>query len=104
MIIIICINDNYNIDNYKNNPEFFKFNNIRYLSDKINKNKNETKFDNYSEYFRQFKKTQNFFDGLEKRLKEQLFDGEVNYTNITNNESKTGIMNLRIFLPKENKT
>ena len=108
MIIIICINDNYNIDNYKNNPEFFKFNNIRYLSDKINKNKNETKFDNYSEYFRQFKKTQNFFDGLEKRLKEQLFDGEVNYTNIpwnntinnTNaNITKNGLMIMRIFLP-----
>ena len=37
------------------------------------------------------------------QLKEKFFDGEVNYTNITNNESKSGIMNLRIFLPKENR-
>ena len=37
------------------------------------------------------------------QLKEKFFDGEVNYTNITNNEIKTGIMNLRIFLPKENR-
>ena len=37
------------------------------------------------------------------QLKEKFFDGEANYTNITNKKINTGLMNLRIFLPKENR-
>ena len=107
IIIIIYINNNSNEGFNEINSKIFKYNNIRYLSDQINNdNKNESKFDNYSEYFRKFKETKNFFNNLENRFKEKLFDGEVNYTtfpetNTTNetNITKIGFMKMRIFLP-----
>ena len=37
------------------------------------------------------------------QLKEKLFDGEVKYTNITNNITKSGLINMRIFIPNERK-
>jgi hypothetical protein len=40
------------------------------------------------------------------QLKERLFDGEVNYTymnNLSNDKLNTGIINMRIFIPKEGK-
>ena len=55
-----------------------------------------------SSYLNHFHKKK-FINMWNTQLKEKFFDGEVNYTNISSNIINSGIMNLRIFFPKEEK-
>ena len=55
-----------------------------------------------SSYLNHFHKKK-FINMWNTQLKEKFFDGEVNYTNISSNITNSGIMNLRIFFPKEEK-
>ena len=92
-----------NFDN-KLNPELV-VHSIRYLSNTFKNENNETLFEeDYNETILNYKKTKKYFKKLEKRFKEQIFDGEVNYTNYTGgnnitNNTKKGLMKMRIFLP-----
>ena len=67
----------------------------------ITKDLTNITFNNISkrEYFNKKK----FLNIWNTQLKEKLFDGEVNYTNISSGITKVGLMNLRIFIPIEKK-
>lgn len=67
----------------------------------ITKDLTNITFNNISkrEYFNKKK----FLNIWNTQLKEKLFDGEVNYTNISSGITQIGLMNLRILIPIEKK-
>ena len=85
-------NDNNKNINYKYNQD------KRFLSSFSKDIINQTLIN--SSYQNIFHKKK-FLNLWNTQLKEKFFEGLVNYTNITNNITNSGIMNLRIFLPKE---
>lgn len=105
LIITYIIQEFYLFDDIN----YFK-NNIRKLSDSVEKDDNETALE-------KAQKLKKFFKKLEKKFTEKIFEGEVNYINytefntndtinVTNNTNintssinKTGLMTMRVFLP-----
>ena len=71
LIITFLIQEFYLFDDIN----YFK-NNIRKLSDSVEKDDNETALE-------KAQKLKKFFKKLEKKFTEQIFDGEVNYINYT---------------------
>ena len=106
----IIINNSFSINNEdknNNNPNknaFINHNsNKRFLSDSSISDNNETFYENFQDQI----KIMNYFKLLKERFKEELFDGNVTYSNytdqnITNNKTniaEEGIMKMRIVMP-----
>ena len=94
-------NNNYNNDLYYDNINYnYK---RRYLSDLIKEEKNKSYIEKLNETFKNYKKAEKYFKSLQKKFKENLFEGNINYTNYTNNNltniTKMGLMKMRIYLP-----
>ena len=106
----IHISFDYNIKSNNDYSEsIFQISKKRYLSDKFNedkdKNKNKNNNKTLNETIASYEKMIKYFKELETKFKEQLFEGIVNYTNLTDNNisqiTKEGIMKMRIFLPND---
>ena len=107
-ITIFNIINRYNsidiIQNNKLNDEVFFYDfKKRLLSDLIKEEKNKTNEEYMNKTLIESEEKIKYFKLLSKRFKEQIFDGNVNYTNYTkNNETnitKNGLMKMRVFMP-----
>ena len=78
-------------NNIKSNNDYsesiFKISKKRYLSDKFNEDKDKNKNNNktLNETIASYEKMIKYFKELETKFKEQLFEGIVNYINLTDN-------------------
>lgn len=97
ILLYLFINENYN-NNINNEFINNKNNNNRYLSDSV-KHKVKDK-DKENKYLKYKKNITTIFDKLQKKFKERLFDGEVNYM-MDKKETKTGLMTMRIIFPND---
>ena len=74
-------------------------NNINHISSIRQLSSNQTYNNTYKNFFHKKK----YISLWHTLFKENLFDGEVNYTNLTENSSQLGLMNLRVFIPNNGK-
>ena len=94
---------------FNRNQKEINYNNINFISYGITRRLSLNKTLNFSFYnisHQKFFNKRKHLNLWDTQLKERLFDGEVNYTymnNLSNDKLNTGIINMRIFIPKEGK-